>query len=513
MLYHWDGPVSTQADYHCLTPTDESLCQVDRPTLQQWRSQLLVRPLPLPLSPLPLWVTPAAAAAAASTRLSPEPLPSMSCYSFSPPTHCAAAASSLTTFSSNFLLLLDPHLHVTNLLHDTGFPFGRPSEFIPEVQALLPSSALQQQLQQEEEPRCKQREQADDCYDSYDCASSLYWPGGADPGDASRYDEWTDWEQREMDTTTRSSGLSTHTRSSWRPSYTDSAACTEDDEGQVRELKRRKVGTGDKSGEQPDGERSGGWEERFRAFVVDSHSRYQLYNRIHDWTSAQPNRPLTGDMQALIDGLSATLPCCGGNELPRGDDVDVNVLVAGKAEAVQTDGGVVPAELLSPSTPRSVTNSRRPKRAHSSSAHSDSGDSNGSSSSSSSCTLSYPYVPSSSSSSCSLSGSSSSKPGVINSGRVSPGWQHRSMASDFPFPIPPVFIYRHRVRARCVQFESHGYDKCKRCTASHFTSPSNAEAHHQADLHGSRDPLFVRYDDRSGLWEWFRRNRRPTKPQ
>ena len=99
--------------------------------------------------------------------------------------------------------------------------------------------------------------------------------------------------------------------------------------------------------------------------------------------------------------------------------------------------------------------------------------------------------------------------GVLRSGLVRLGWRHRSQREDFPFPTPAVFIFRHRLAARRVEFESYGFDGCRRCRAP-FTSASNAEAHHAAAIHGHLDPVFVRYDDRSGIWQWFRRARRPA---
>ena len=92
-------------------------------------------------------------------------------------------------------------------------------------------------------------------------------------------------------------------------------------------------------------------------------------------------------------------------------------------------------------------------------------------------------------------------------GQIQPGWQHQPMVNDLPFPTPREFVYRHRLAPRRVQFESFGCEHCKRCQRP-FSSTSNAEAHFRTAAHGNQNPLFVKYEPKTGRWERFYRRRR-----
>ena len=94
-----------------------------------------------------------------------------------------------------------------------------------------------------------------------------------------------------------------------------------------------------------------------------------------------------------------------------------------------------------------------------------------------------------------------------DSGYVRPGLVHVPMVNDFPFPTPKQFIYRRRLAPRRVQFESFGCEHCKRCQRP-FSSTSNAEAHFRTAAHGNQNPLFVKYEPKTGRWERFYRRRR-----
>ena len=94
---------------------------------------------------------------------------------------------------------------------------------------------------------------------------------------------------------------------------------------------------------------------------------------------------------------------------------------------------------------------------------------------------------------------------VLQSGTVLLGWQHRPMVRDFPFPIPRAFIYCHQLAGVDKLHEAYIDRECARCTMKPFPTFLSAAAHFDKSHRGVAF-LIVRYDDRSGRWEWRARH-------
>ena len=276
-----------------------------------------------------------------------------------------------------------------------------------------------------------------------------------------------------------------------------------------------------------------GAERQFGSFIHSSRSRYELYNRVHQWRFMHYGRPLTGNMAELVEWLSAQLPFATEAEAEAeakeavSSPAGTQLVSDAAAVAIDTQHAVTMTGSASPLTGIGGTCSGR-KRRRSSVDSDDSG--NGSSESSndsnrrSSLSSSNTRNPSSPASSTSSAISSPPPPAqrnrrpagnrranrhnIIHSGYLdSPNWRHTAGHFDFPFPTPPVFIFRHRVGPSRVSFESFGFPDCARCRQP-FSSPSNSEAHYEAAVHAHVNPTFVRYDEATGRWEWFKRARR-----
>ena len=439
--------------------------------------------------------------------------PSTDRYSIFP--NLGAAARTCVSESSGSLLPPIHHRHATtqwqsadphsphSLLDDVGYSIEQTSGTVQGVQTSS-SSVVPVQLLRE------QQQEVERHYGAF-----------ARTDDATTRSSPCQWTDDERGVGTRYCSISTDCACRW-PSF-EIAVRAEGDEEEVWRQKKWKMENGDPSSVHLHGEWSGGHGEWYSEFLLDTRSRYELHNQELNRKCVQPDRQVDDNKETLAHRLGVRLWHYGCKEQQCGDTLCSNLLadeiaIADTATADTPNAGTPNAGTPTADTPTSserdaessstapaVPRSRHRKRSHSCKSHSGIDDTDVTYSGSSSA-VSVQNMPCSTD--CSLL-STGSKRGVIASGRVQADWEHRSMEKDFPFPIPAVFVYRHHVHTLRVEFESFGFDSCERCTTSPFSSPSNAEAHH--NVHGNCDPIFVRYERSSGRWEWFRRVRRNNK--